>query len=166
MAFVHLRRPCGEETYNYYELPFCKAPSAVGKKPSHKWGGLGEVLEVGRYRLVPVQPRIESARSQRLKLSCDELLSSFAFDFNLRRFLEGNELIDSNMEFKFRMDQPKTAVCVDPLDERKVKKFTKAIKHHYWYEFFMDDLPIWGFVGEFVDGTACQILPATSSCTL
>jgi hypothetical protein len=30
------------ETYNYYELPFCKpAPEAP---PVHKWGGLGEVL--------------------------------------------------------------------------------------------------------------------------
>lgn len=46
-----------QETYNYYELPFCK-PKAE-KKPEHKWGGLGEVLE-------------------------------------------GNELIDSDMEFKFR----------------------------------------------------------------
>lgn len=46
-----------QETYNYFELPFCKIEGA--KKPVHKWGGLGEVLE-------------------------------------------GNELIDSNMDFKFR----------------------------------------------------------------
>ena len=46
-----------QETYNYFELPFCKIESV--KKPVHKWGGLGEVLE-------------------------------------------GNELIDSNMDFKFR----------------------------------------------------------------
>jgi transmembrane 9 superfamily protein 3 len=23
-----------------------------------------------------------------------------------------------------------------------------AVDHHYWYELFMDDLPVWGFVGE------------------
>jgi hypothetical protein len=28
----------------------------------------------------------------------------------------------------------------------------RYVTHHYWYEFFMDDLPIWGFVGEYVDG--------------
>jgi transmembrane 9 superfamily protein 3 len=22
------------------------------------------------------------------------------------------------------------------------------VDHHYWYELFMDDLPVWGFVGE------------------
>lgn len=44
-----------QETYNYYSLPFCRAPG----NPAHKWGGLGEVLG-------------------------------------------GNELIDSQIEIKFR----------------------------------------------------------------
>jgi len=34
-----------QETYNYYELPFCKPPVALGHKPKRKWGGLGEVLQ-------------------------------------------------------------------------------------------------------------------------
>lgn len=34
-----------QETYNYYELPFCKPPEALGHKPKRKWGGLGEVLQ-------------------------------------------------------------------------------------------------------------------------
>ena len=97
-----------QETYNYHELPFCKVEGADGRKPKHKWGGLGEILE-------------------------------------------GNELIDSNMEFRFRHDQPKSTMCVTKLDANDVKKFKRAIRHHYWYEFVMDDLPIWGFVGEHVD---------------
>eukprot|EP00270_Netrium_digitus_P021509 TRINITY_DN921_c0_g1_i1.p1 TRINITY_DN921_c0_g1~~TRINITY_DN921_c0_g1_i1.p1 ORF type:complete len:593 (-),score=100.18 TRINITY_DN921_c0_g1_i1:257-2035(-) len=92
-----------QETYNYYELPFCKP--LVNKKPEHKWGGLGEVLE-------------------------------------------GNELIDSQMEFEFRMDMPKRTICTDTLDDEKSKKFRYAIENHYWYELFMDDLPIWSFVGD------------------
>jgi hypothetical protein len=28
-----------------------------------------------------------------------------------------------------------------------VEDFTEAVRRHYWYEFFADDLPIWGFVG-------------------
>jgi hypothetical protein len=32
-----------QETYNYYSLPFCK--SGKGAAATHKWGGLGEVLE-------------------------------------------------------------------------------------------------------------------------
>merc|ERR1719409_1905221 len=97
-----------QETYNYHELPFCKVEGVDGKRPKHKWGGLGEILE-------------------------------------------GNELIDSNMEFRFRHDQPKKTMCITSLDANDVKKFKRAIRHHYWYEFVMDDLPIWGFVGEHVD---------------
>ena len=63
-----------QETYNYYELPFCK-PGTAPRSAQHKWGGLGEVLE-------------------------------------------GNELIDSQMEFKFRSeasrrDRSGTRKCVD-----------------------------------------------------
>lgn len=29
-----------------------------------------------------------------------------------------------------------------------MEAFTYAITRHYWYELFMDDLPIWGFVGD------------------
>jgi hypothetical protein len=39
-------------------------------------------------------------------------------------------------------------VCKLILDDDKVKEFDGAIKSHYWYEMFLDDLPVWGFVGE------------------
>jgi transmembrane 9 superfamily protein 3 len=32
-----------QETYNYFDLPFCKAPKDL--QPTHKNGGIGEVLE-------------------------------------------------------------------------------------------------------------------------
>ena len=100
-----------QETYNYHELPFCRATTATGAKPTHKWGGLGEILQ-------------------------------------------GNELIDSDVEFKFRVDQPKTTLCVDVLTQQSARIFKRAVRKHYWYEFVMDDLPIWGFVGENVEGAA------------
>jgi transmembrane 9 superfamily protein 3 len=100
-----------QETYNYHELPFCRATTATGAKPTHKWGGLGEILQ-------------------------------------------GNELIDSDVEFKFRVDQPKTTLCVDVLTHQSARIFKRAVRKHYWYEFVMDDLPIWGFVGENVEGAA------------
>ncbi|KAI6701722.1 hypothetical protein NL676_016046 [Syzygium grande] len=90
-----------QETYNYYSLPFCRAPG----NPAHKWGGLGEVLG-------------------------------------------GNELIDSQIEIKFRKNVEKGVICPLELDEGKVKQFKDAIENSYWFEFFMDDLPLWGFVGE------------------
>lgn len=90
-----------QETYNYYSLPFCHP----GNNPTHKWGGLGEVLE-------------------------------------------GNELIDSQIDIKFGTNVNKSEICSIELDSEKVQQFKDAIENMYWSEFFMDDLPLWGFVGE------------------
>ncbi|KAI3436249.1 hypothetical protein D9Q98_002302 [Chlorella vulgaris] len=65
----------------------------------------------------------------------------------LGEVLQGNELIDSQLELKFRTDLPKREICTMSLDDDKVEDFTEAVRRHYWYEFFADELPIWGFVG-------------------
>ncbi|KAK4745129.1 hypothetical protein SAY87_011441 [Trapa incisa] len=66
----------------------------------------------------------------------------------LGEVLGGNELIDSQIEIKFQKDVDKANICRLELDEAKVKHFKHAIQNNYWFEFFMDDLPLWGFVGE------------------
>ena len=37
----------------------------------------------------PVKPTLQPTGTKRLKLKCDVLLSSFAFGFNLRRYIKG-----------------------------------------------------------------------------
>ncbi|XP_039060880.1 transmembrane 9 superfamily member 1 [Hibiscus syriacus] len=66
----------------------------------------------------------------------------------LGEVLGGNELIDSQIDIKFQKNVDKGTICRLELDEAKVKEFEDAIENSYWLEFFMDDLPLWGFVGE------------------
>ena len=42
----------------------------------------------------------------------------------------------------------RTIFCIIELDAAKVEQFREAIGKSYWFEFFIDDLPLWGFVGE------------------
>lgn len=42
---------------------------------------------------------------------------------------------------------PKKVVCDNVLTDSQAATFRKAVKKHYWYELFMDELPVWGFVG-------------------
>ncbi|XP_041016352.1 transmembrane 9 superfamily member 1 [Juglans microcarpa x Juglans regia] len=65
----------------------------------------------------------------------------------LGEVLGGNELIDSQIQIKFGKNVEKAVICPLDLDEAKVKQFKDAIENNYWLEFFMDDLPLWGFVG-------------------
>ncbi|KAG6479962.1 hypothetical protein ZIOFF_063439 [Zingiber officinale] len=66
----------------------------------------------------------------------------------LGEVLGGNELIDSEIPIKFERNIEKGTICTIELDATKVKKFTDAIENSYWFEFFIDDLPLQGFVGE------------------
>ncbi|XP_073308913.1 transmembrane 9 superfamily member 1-like [Primulina huaijiensis] len=67
----------------------------------------------------------------------------------LGEVLGGNELIDSRIDIKFQKPVDKTTICEIELDEAHATQFKDAIERIYWFEFFMDDLPLWGYVGEF-----------------
>ncbi|XP_015689532.2 transmembrane 9 superfamily member 1-like [Oryza brachyantha] len=66
----------------------------------------------------------------------------------LGEVLGGNELIDSQIDIKFGRDVDKDTICSMELDPDKAKQLSDAIESSYWFEFFIDDLPLWGFVGE------------------
>lgn len=46
------------------------------------------------------------------------------------------------------VDQGKTTYCSVTLDDESYKAFVYAIKNNYWYQMYLDDLPIWGMVGD------------------
>jgi len=64
--------------------------------------------------------------------------------------LQGYELIQSDMKIYFKMDIPEKNICSKILNVEEVEKFKVAVRNQYWYQLFMDDLPIWGMVGEAV----------------
>ncbi|XP_077226323.1 transmembrane 9 superfamily member 1-like [Tasmannia lanceolata] len=66
----------------------------------------------------------------------------------LGEVLGGNELIDSRIDIKFQKNVDRSSICKLDMDAAKVNQFKNAIENAYWFEFFMDDLPAWGFVGE------------------
>ena len=41
-----------------------------------------------------------------------------------------------------------TPYCEVDLDEEKLQAFIYAVKNYYWYQMYIDDMPIWGIVGE------------------
>jgi len=92
-----------QETYPYYQLPFCKPKMGIEtrKRPS----GIGEILE-------------------------------------------GNELRNSGFKLHFAYDVDREDVCNQELTKEDVKQFELAVDQQYWYELYLDDLPMWGMVGE------------------
>jgi len=62
--------------------------------------------------------------------------------------LQGTELEHSGLNVEFRTNVPKTEYCQVNLDETTLKSFMYAVKNHYWYQMYVDDLPVWGIVGD------------------
>ena len=62
--------------------------------------------------------------------------------------LQGTELEFSGLQIEFKADIHKTEYCKVELDDENLKAFLYAVKNHYWYQMYLDDLPIWGIVGE------------------
>ncbi|XP_039965762.1 transmembrane 9 superfamily member 3 [Bactrocera neohumeralis] len=66
----------------------------------------------------------------------------------LSEALQGVELEFSGYEIDFKVDVSPTVICMIDLTIDKVKAFTYAVKNQYWYQMYIDGLPIWGEVGK------------------
>eukprot|EP01083_Nonionella_stella_P075784 206138_1 len=68
----------------------------------------------------------------------------------LGSLLEGNNLVHSGIPMKFKQNQDKQTDCTMKLDSTKAQALADAIASKYWYQMFIDDLPVWGMVGEYL----------------
>lgn len=67
---------------------------------------------------------------------------------SLGEALQGYELRKSGIEFSYKRDVPKSPICSEVLTPQGASVFKKVISRQYWYQLFLDNLPVWGMVGE------------------
>ncbi|KAH9613601.1 hypothetical protein KSS87_003195 [Heliosperma pusillum] len=79
----------------------------------------------------------------------------------LGEVLGGNELIDSQLSIKYKKNVDKTSMCELELDASKARQFKDAIENSYWFEFFIDDLPLWGMCLSIPFGDYCGMMTFT-----
>ncbi|KAL0486149.1 9 TM domain-containing transmembrane protein [Acrasis kona] len=61
--------------------------------------------------------------------------------------LLGLELVKSKMTFKYKENNQKELICAVKLTKDNLEQFTHAVANQYWYQYYMDDLPMWYLVG-------------------
>jgi MFS family permease len=57
-------------------------------------------------------------------------------------------MANSRYELKFKEPRNKVVICHHPLDEQQQKRFREAIDEDYYFEMVVDELPMFGFIGE------------------
>ncbi|KAF6778499.1 hypothetical protein AHF37_01878 [Paragonimus kellicotti] len=62
--------------------------------------------------------------------------------------LLGIELQYSGIDIRFKVDISKTTICEIAVTESVYEKLRSATANQYWYQMYLDDLPIWSVVGE------------------
>jgi hypothetical protein len=67
---------------------------------------------------------------------------------NLGEVLAGDRRRPSLYDIRFNVDIQWTALCHFRLSQDDIKQFMDAIKRHYIFEMFVDDLAVKGFIGE------------------
>ena len=59
-----------------------------------------------------------------------------------------DEFTKSLFELKFKVDVKMATLCTLKYSSAEKQKLADAIDDDYYFEFVMDKLPMWGFVGE------------------
>ncbi|KAI9199296.1 uncharacterized protein BJ171DRAFT_219912 [Polychytrium aggregatum] len=65
--------------------------------------------------------------------------------------LLGVELIGLGADIKFAQDRQNTTLCSTILHSKEINLFRYSVRNNYWYQMFIDDLPIWDYVGHIDD---------------
>ena len=66
----------------------------------------------------------------------------------LGEVLEGHGFVQSGIAIHFGEEVSSNSLCTSTLTKEDAEHFRYAVRHHYWYQLYLDDLPVWGMVGQ------------------
>lgn len=124
-----------QETYKYFSLPFCAGSK---KTISHYHETLGEALQGVELEFSGLDIKFKgiqlwlSTVEHAWMSECVLLCTSCCHTWD-------NVVSSTHTE-----EAMQTTYCEIDLDKAKRDAFVYAIKNHYWYQMYIDDLPIWG----------------------
>lgn len=73
---------------------------------------------------------------------------------DLGETLSGSRKVATPYELTFLDPIPWRSLCEESLDPSDIKEFKESIEADYFFEMFIDDLPMWGYIGEVL----CNVL--------
>jgi len=125
--YVHKVGPLAnpQEAYPYYNLPYCAPKSPIG-----------EMLKT-------FQKSINSKTGHHKFFNVGKSIS-------LAEQIGGHVLHHSGHSIEF-VKMYKEGCTTSPLTLDDHDKFTRAVREEWFYQMYIDDLPVWGMVGEMED---------------
>eukprot|EP01004_Peranema_trichophorum_P002590 NODE_1637_length_1869_cov_47.603093_g1385_i0.p1 GENE.NODE_1637_length_1869_cov_47.603093_g1385_i0~~NODE_1637_length_1869_cov_47.603093_g1385_i0.p1 ORF type:complete len:595 (+),score=56.73 NODE_1637_length_1869_cov_47.603093_g1385_i0:33-1787(+) len=117
---------------------------------THKYKD-GESVKVWANKVGPFNNPLETYEYFSLPLcrpSEDQLNEKFS---TLGEALQGDELVEhTNVKLQFKVTEEKKVICQQIITPNEAKLLHNAIIQQYWYQYYVDDLPMWANLGKVV----------------
>mmetsp|Transcript_16580 Transcript_16580/g.24477 ORF Transcript_16580/g.24477 Transcript_16580/m.24477 type:complete len:632 (+) Transcript_16580:28-1923(+) len=115
------------ETYRYYSLPFCQSHATHEEED-------------------------EAAEEENVSVSVMRALEKREAGIRHKHYmgesLVGDRRESSPYEITFMDSVDWRLLCKTTLDAKQLQKMQKAIFNNYFFEMFVEDLPMWGYIGD------------------
>ena len=144
------------ETYRYYSLPFCRThadedehKAAIEDELSNNslGGGSDEDMDEDYDFLA-------SAASSASRRIMGDRVGAERHKQRLGESIVGDRRETSPYELSFQDDIEWRLLCKTTLGTKELTKFKEAIHNNYFFEMFIEDLPMWGYIGDVEDEDA------------
>jgi len=116
----------------------------------HKYSDNEEVI-LWMNTVGPYHNRQETYEYYSLPFCKGEKTTISHYHETLGEALQGVELEFSGLDVLYKKEQTLVKFCSVKLTEQDFNAFSYALRNRYWYQIYVDDLPIWGIVGEVGD---------------
>lgn len=123
-------------------IAFVLIPTASGLGPHY---AAHEPLQIIANKVGPFNNPSETYEYYSLPF-CSRSKKKRREDFGER--LVGDRKVVSPYEVTFLDNVPWRLLCEQSFSRAELQMFTKAIENDYYFEMFIEDLPMWGYVGE------------------
>eukprot|EP00906_Rhabdomonas_costata_P000764 RCo001006 len=124
---------------------------ANGDEGSHTYED-GEIVKVWVNKIGPFNNPLETYPYFSLPLcrpSAEEWSQKFP---SLGEALQGDELVQhAKLRVQFKRDVEKQTICTQRLTADEAQVLHGAVLLQYWYQFYVDDLPMWATIGKVID---------------
>lgn len=117
------------ETYRYYSLPFCRSHATEEEE--------GEVAEEENVDISNLHASGAAKREGGIR-----------HKQRLGESIVGDRRETSPYEITFLDSVDWRLLCKTTLEKKQLEAFKDAIHNNYFFEMFIEDLPMWGYIGD------------------
>mmetsp|Transcript_4286 Transcript_4286/g.6425 ORF Transcript_4286/g.6425 Transcript_4286/m.6425 type:complete len:646 (-) Transcript_4286:351-2288(-) len=126
------------ETYRYYSLPFCKSHATEDEELEHMVNEVDDEEAGGASSIEHADHRMRKEGAERHHQRLGESIM-------------GDRRETSPYEITFGDAVDWRLLCSVTLGEEELTSFKDAIHQSFFFEMFVEDLPMWGYIGDIAD---------------